>query len=163
MLKENVDVALDLISDILINPTFDEDELEREREVILQEIGQTRDTPDDLIFDHLQEACYPDQPMGWPIFGSEKTVSAFSRDDLKSYMSANYRAGGMMLIAAGAVEHAQLVDAAGSLFQRLALGDGPERGARALRRAAKSATSRISNRRIWRSPFPASPAPIPMR
>ena len=63
--------------------------------------------------------------MGWPIFGSEKTVSAFSRDDLKSYMGANYRAGGMMLIAAGAVDHAQLVDAAGSLFQRLALGDGP--------------------------------------
>jgi predicted Zn-dependent peptidase len=125
VLKENVNVALDLISDILINPTFDEGELEREREVILQEIGQTRDTPDDLIFDHLQEACYPNQSMGWPIFGSEKTVSGFSRDDLRSYMGANYRAGGMMLIAAGAVEHAQLVDAAGSLFGRLALGDGP--------------------------------------
>ena len=126
MLKENVDVALDLISDILINPTFDEGELEREREVILQEIGQTRDTPDDLIFDHLQEACYPGQSMGWPIFGSEKTVSGFSREDLKSYMGANYRAGGMMLIAAGAVEHAQMVDAAGSLFRRLTLGNGPD-------------------------------------
>ena len=126
ILKENVGVALDLISDILINPVFDEAELEREREVILQEIGQTRDTPDDLIFDHLQEACYPDQPMGWPIFGSEKTVSAFSRQDLKSYMGANYRAGGMMLIGSGAIEHAQLVDAAGSLFERLALGEGPE-------------------------------------
>ena len=73
-------LALDIISDILINPVFDASELEREREVILQEIGQTRDTPDDLIFDYLQEACYPDQPMGWPIFGTEKTVGAFSRD-----------------------------------------------------------------------------------
>jgi len=126
VLKENVGVALDLISDILINPAFDESELEREREVILQEIGQARDTPDDLIFDHLQEACYPGQPMGWPIFGSEKTVSAFSSDELKSYMGANYRAGGMMLIAAGAVEHNQLVDTAETLFARLHLGGGPE-------------------------------------
>ena len=125
ILKDNVDVALDLISDILINPVFDDGELEREREVILQEIGQTRDTPDDLIFDHLQEACYPDQPMGWPIFGSEKTVSSFSRDDLRSYMRANYRAGGMMLIAAGALEHAEVVDAAKSLFHRLPIGQGP--------------------------------------
>src|SRR4030095_14043464 len=69
--------------------------------------------------------CYPDQPMGWPIFGSEKTVSQFSRDDLKSYMGANYRAGGMMLIAAGWLEHAQVVYAAASLFQRLTVGDGP--------------------------------------
>ena len=125
VLKDNVGLALDLISDILINPVFDGSELEREREVILQEIGQTRDTPDDLIFDHLQEACYPGQPMGWPIFGSEKTVTSFSRDELKSYMGANYRAGGMMLIASGAVDHHQLVDAAQSLFQRLPLGDGP--------------------------------------
>jgi len=125
VLKENVGVALDLISDILINPVFDEVELERERDVILQEIGQTRDTPDDLIFDYLQEACYPDQSMGWPIFGTEKTVASLSRADLKSYMATNYRAGGMMLIASGAVEHAQLVAAAESLLQRLANGDGP--------------------------------------
>jgi predicted Zn-dependent peptidase len=125
VLKENVGVALDLISDILVNPLFDADELEREREVILQEIGQARDTPDDLIFDYLQEACYPEQAMGWPIFGSEKTVSGFSRDDLKSYMGANYRAGGMTLIAAGAVEHARIVDAAETMFKRLPVGPGP--------------------------------------
>ena len=125
ILKENVGLALDLISDILINPVFDAGELEREREVILQEIGQARDTPDDLIFDHLQEACYPDQPMGSSILGSEKTVASFSRDELKSYMGANYRAGGMMLIASGAVDHADLVDAAETLLQRLSSGDGP--------------------------------------
>jgi predicted Zn-dependent peptidase len=126
VLKENVGVALDLIADILINPVFDKDELERERDVILQEIGQARDTPDDLIFDYLQEACYPQQPMGWPIFGTEKTVSGFVREDLKSYMGANYRAGGMMLIAAGAVEHARMVDAAETVFERLPLGGGPQ-------------------------------------
>jgi len=63
--------------------------------------------------------------MGWPIFGSEKTVSSFSRDELKSYMGANYRAGGMMLIATGAVDHAHLVDTAETLFRRLSAGDGP--------------------------------------
>jgi predicted Zn-dependent peptidase len=125
VLKDNVGLALDLVSDILIHPTFDNGELEREREVILQEIGQTRDTPDDLIFDYLQEACYPDQPMGWPILGTEKTVAKFSRDDLKSYMTANYRAGGMMLIASGAVEHDRIVDAARALFAGLALGGAP--------------------------------------
>jgi len=119
VLKEDVGLALDLISDILVNPTFDQSELEREREVILQEIGQTRDTPDDLIFDYLQEACYPDQPMGWPILGTEETVAKFSRDDLQSYMKANYRAGGMMLIASGAVEHGRILDVARALFAAL--------------------------------------------
>src|ERR1700755_153946 len=65
VLKNDVGLALDILSDILVHPSFSEDEIESEREVILQEIGQSRDTPDDLVFDHLQEACYPDQPMGW--------------------------------------------------------------------------------------------------
>ena len=119
ILKNDVPLALDIISDILLHPAFDKSELEREREVVLQELGQTRDTPDDLIFDYLQEACYPGQPMGWSILGTEETVSSFSRDNLRSYMSANYRAGAMMLIAAGAVEHDRLVDAARIRFAGL--------------------------------------------
>ena len=124
VLKEDVPLALDLISDILTEPTFETGELEREREVIIQEIGQTRDTPDDLIFDNLQEACYPDQPMGWPIYGSAETVAAFARSDLKDYMGANYRAGSMMLIASGAIEHAEMVERGWSLFARLEHGTG---------------------------------------
>jgi predicted Zn-dependent peptidase len=119
VLKGDVRLALDILSDILINPAFDEDELEREREVILQEIGQARDTPDDLVFDHLQEACYPDQPMGWPIFGSEKTVTEFRREDLFSYMRANYLGSSTMLIASGAVEHARIVEEGERLFSAL--------------------------------------------
>ena len=125
VLKDDVGLALDMIADILLNPTFAEDELEREREVIIQEIGQTRDTPDDLIFDYLQEACYPDQPMGWPIFGSEASVAGFSRGDLVSYLGKHYRAGAMMLIGAGAVEHQALVEAGATLFAPL--GEGAER------------------------------------
>ena len=80
---------------------------------MLQEIGQARDTPDDIIFDHLQAVVYPDQPMGWPILGENETVSAFTRENLKNYMGANYRAGGMIFIASGAVNHAQMVEARG--------------------------------------------------
>ena len=125
VLKDDVSLALDMISDILINSTFEEGELEREREVIIQEIGQTRDTPDDLIFDYLQEACFPDSPMGWPIFGYEKTVTGFSRSDLVGFMDKHYRSGTLMLIASGAVEHERLVEAAHLRFA--GLGEGGER------------------------------------
>src|SRR5947199_5448375 len=103
ILKQDVPLALDMIGDILTNPTFEQAELERERQVVLQELGQARDTPDDIIFDHLQAAAYPNQPMGWPILGLEETVSAFTRENLKDYMAAQYRAGAMTLISSGAV------------------------------------------------------------
>src|SRR5262252_9568855 len=102
VLKADVPLAIDILADILTSPTFEAVELERERQVVLQEIGQARDTPDDIIFDHLQSVIYPNQPMGWPILGDDQTVSAFTRDDLRAYMDANYRAGGMTLVASGA-------------------------------------------------------------
>src|SRR5579872_1844781 len=83
ILKDDVPLALDILADILTHPTFEQAELERERQVVLQEIGQARDTPDDIVFDHLQSAVYPDQPMGWPILGLDETVSAFTREDLR--------------------------------------------------------------------------------
>jgi predicted Zn-dependent peptidase len=122
VLKENTDLALDIIADILINPLFDETELANEQGVIIQEIGQTRDTPDDLVFDYLQEACYPEQPIGRPIFGSEESVAGFSRRDLIGYMTKHYRAGGMVLAASGAIEHDKLVDAGEILFAKLQKG-----------------------------------------
>jgi len=99
--------------------------LERERQVVLQEIGQARDTPDDIVFDHLQAAVYPDQPMGWPILGLEETVSAFTREDLRTYMAANYRAGDMTLVASGAVEHASIVRMVEEKFVALRAGPAP--------------------------------------
>jgi predicted Zn-dependent peptidase len=127
VLKDDVGLALDIISDILTHSVFEEGELERERDVIIQEIGQTRDTPDDLIFDYLQEACFPNQPMGWPIFGHEQTVANFSRGDLTSFMGKHYRAGALTLIASGAVDHEKLVEAARARFAALA--EGGERPA----------------------------------
>ena len=125
VLKADVALALDLLGDILINPAFAEEEIARERQVVLQEIGQARDTPDDIIFDHLQAAIYPGQPMGWPILGEEETVADFSRDMLKAYMASNYRAGGMTLIASGAVTHDQIVELAEKFFTGLKPGTPP--------------------------------------
>jgi predicted Zn-dependent peptidase len=121
-LKEHVPLVLDMLSDILTRPTFEASELERERDVIIQEIGQARDTPDDLVFDYLQAAAYPEQPMGWSILGTEQTVGSFSRDDLKSYMAGNYRTGAAMLIASGAVNHADMVQFGENLFASLPSG-----------------------------------------
>src|ERR1041384_2245888 len=75
LLQNDVPLALDMIGDILSNPTFEQSELERERQVVLQELGQARDTPDDIVFDHLQSAIFKDQALGWPILGEEATVT----------------------------------------------------------------------------------------
>jgi predicted Zn-dependent peptidase len=122
VLKADVPLAVDILADILTKPTFESSELERERQVVLQEIGQAKDTPDDIIFDYLQEVAYPNQPMGWPILGDESTVGKFSRDDLAGYMGENYRAGSMILIGSGAVRHDTLVRLAEDKFGELALG-----------------------------------------
>jgi predicted Zn-dependent peptidase len=126
ILKEDVPLALDILSDILIHPAFDPDELSRERDVIVQEIGSARDTPDDQVFDYLQEACYPGQPMGWPILGTEKTVQSFQRGDLSRYIGEQYRASDMILAGAGAVNHAQMVTLAHDLFGGVNQGTTPE-------------------------------------
>jgi len=125
MLKGDVPLGADILADILSHPTFEQSELERERGVVLQEIGQARDTPDDIIFDHLQSVVYPDSAMGWPILGENETVSAFTREDLKTYMGANYRAGGMVFISSGAVNHADMVKLVGEKFADLKTGDAP--------------------------------------
>ncbi len=116
VLTADVPLALDVIADILRNPTFDPAEIEVERGVILQEIGQANDTPDDVVFDWLQEAAYPDQPLGRTILGPAERVSAFSRDDLAGFVSEHYGPDEMILAAAGGVDHAALVAAATELF-----------------------------------------------
>src|ERR1700749_2883323 len=125
ILKADVPLALDMIADILTNPTFEQPELERERQVVLQELGQARDPPDDIVFDHLQSAIYPDQPLGWPILGEEATVNSFDRGLIKSYMSAQYRFDGMTLIASGAVDHAEILALAESKCSGLNQGAVP--------------------------------------
>ena len=109
VLKEDVALAVDVLADILQNSTFDEDELERERAVVLQEIGQALDTPEDVIFDHFQSTAFPDQPMGRPVLGPAEIVAAMPRDALMNYMTTHYTGPHMIVSAAGKLDHDQFV------------------------------------------------------
>ncbi|MEQ9258813.1 MAG: pitrilysin family protein [Roseovarius sp.] len=116
VLGDDVPLALDVVADILRHPVFDPKEIEVERGVILQEIGQALDTPDDIIFDWLQEQAYPDHPLGRTILGAEERVRGFSREDLTGFVDQHYRPGQMILSAAGAVDHDALVRDAEAFF-----------------------------------------------
>src|SRR5215469_3706719 len=105
VLRNDVPLALDVLSDILTSPAFDPTELGREQNVIVQEIGAAEDTPDDLIWDRLQETAYTGQPIGRSILGTPTTVRSFDRTRLAQYLGRNYRAPNMVVAAAGSVEH----------------------------------------------------------
>lgn len=119
VLKDDVALALDVVSDIVLDPIFDAREIEVERGVILQEIGQSLDTPDDVIFDWLQEAAYPDQAMGRSILGPAECVSRFDRGDLSGFVAEHYGPDQMILSAAGAVDHDAIVRQAEAAFGHL--------------------------------------------
>jgi predicted Zn-dependent peptidase len=119
LLKEDLALGADIIGDILTHSVFAPNELERERGVILQEIGQANDTPDDIIFDHFQETAYPAQPMGRPVLGTEGGIRTMSRDQLTGYMRRQYAAGNVVVAAAGALEHDTVVDLARKHFADL--------------------------------------------
>ncbi|MGC2202302.1 MAG: pitrilysin family protein [Stellaceae bacterium] len=119
VLKEDVALALDILADILQNSTFDPEEFERERTVILQEIGQANDTPDDIIFDYFQERAYPDQAMGRPVLGRPEIIRHLKRDAVISYLRDHYGAQQMVLAAAGNLEHQALVEFAQKLLAHL--------------------------------------------
>ena len=119
VLEADVPLAVDVVADIVLNPAFDPREIEIERHVILQEIGQTLDTPDDVIFDWLQEASYPDQALGRPILGPAERIAQYGGDDLRNFVSSHYGPGQMILAAAGAVDHERLVELAREHFGHL--------------------------------------------
>ncbi len=110
LLKEDLALGADIIGDILTHSAFAPEELERERGVILQEIGQANDTPDDIIFDHFQSTAYPDQPMGRPTLGSEDGIKAMQRSALVGYMKTHYAAQNVVVAAAGNLQHDTVVD-----------------------------------------------------
>ena len=123
VLGEDVPLALDVISDIVLNPVFDPQEIEVERHVILQEIGQALDTPDDIIFDWLQETAYPGQPLGRPILGLASRVENFDGRDLATFVRERYVPRNLIIAAAGAVDHDAIVRMVEERFGHLVPGD----------------------------------------
>ncbi len=125
VLGADVGLGLDLVADMITAPLLDSGELVKEREVILQELGQALDTPDDLVFDHLQSIAYPDQPLGRTILGTSETINVIGSEDIRKWQNAHYAAGSMVLTAAGKVDHAALVKLAETRLASLPAGARP--------------------------------------
>jgi len=120
VLGRDVELGLGLLADIVLNPLFDAGDIELERGVILQEIGQALDTPDDVIFDWLQEVAYPGQAFGRTILGAPERVGGFGRDDFAGFVAEHYGPGELIVAAAGAVDPDALIRAAERHFGHLA-------------------------------------------
>jgi len=119
VLKDDTRLAADILSDILQNALFDEKELAREQQVIVQEIGASHDDPDDQVFDLFQNAAFPEQAIGRTILGTTESVRGFDADAIRTYMDRNYVGDRMLIAAAGNVDHDQLVDVASNRFKSL--------------------------------------------
>ncbi len=109
VLKEDVPLAVDILADILTESAFDEEELQREKQVILQEINAANDTPDDVVFDKFSEVAYRGQTLGRPILGTPETVMSFTPSEIRGYLDRNYTTDRMFVVAAGAVDHDSFV------------------------------------------------------
>lgn len=119
VLKNDIRLAIDILSDIIQNSVFHKEEIEKERGVILQELANGEDTPDDIVFEYYYETLFKDQPIGRPIIGSPQTIKSFQKKDFESYMSKRYHAGNMVLSVAGNTTHKEICEIAEELFINL--------------------------------------------
>lgn len=119
LLKDDVELGTDILGDILTHSIFDAEEFEKERNVILQEIGQVNDTPDEIIFDYFQETAYPDQPMGRPTLGTSSIIRSLQKEHLQHYMNSHYNAENIIFSAAGNIEHNRIVAYVNKYFKDL--------------------------------------------
>jgi predicted Zn-dependent peptidase len=112
VLPEHTELAMDIISDSLINSKFDEAELNIERGVIIQEINRANDDPGDIAYEHLYRTAYTDQPLGRTVLGPAEHIKRFNREDFVNYVGENYGANRTILVAAGKVKHDRFVEIA---------------------------------------------------
>jgi predicted Zn-dependent peptidase len=129
VLAEHVPLAVELISDMVLRPHFDADDLEREKDVVVQELGEARDTPSDIIFDDLWSVAFAEQALGRPVLGEEASIETIAVADLHRWREQLYRAGSLYLIAAGKVDHDAVVALAEARFGDLPTGrvEAPDR------------------------------------
>lgn len=118
-LCEDIDKALDILADVLLHSTFQEQEITREKAVVLQEIAQTNDTPDDILFDKYFETAYANQAFGCPILGTAEIVQSFTQRDLQYFIHQHYHSNNMVIAIAGNVQHPEIRDRISTLFQEI--------------------------------------------
>lgn len=119
VLRQDTALAVEVLADILQNSRFEADELEREKHVVLQELGAVTDTPDDVVFDHFTETAFRHQPVGRSILGTRETIGAFTTDMIRAYVDREYCGERMVFAATGAVDHDQIVQLVESRFSTL--------------------------------------------
>ncbi|MEM0899217.1 MAG: pitrilysin family protein [Pseudomonadota bacterium] len=120
VLKDDTELAIDILADILQNSAFDQDELEREKHVVLQELGAANDTPDDAVFDRFTETVFRHQAVGRAILGTRDTISSFTPDMLRNYITREYCGDRMVVAATGAVDHDAFVKLVEAKFSGIA-------------------------------------------
>jgi predicted Zn-dependent peptidase len=143
-LADHVPIALDVLSDLVLNPVFAAPDIERERGVILEEIKIDEDNPDVLVHELFTQSFWKDHPLGWPILGTTRTVASLDQDKLFNYHNDRFHAGNMVFSAAGNLDHDQFAESIASRFSNLASGAqlnelaAPEASARVVLRNKKS-------------------------
>jgi predicted Zn-dependent peptidase len=148
VMGEDAPLALDILGDILTDSQFDPVELEREKNVVVQEIGAVEDTPDDYVFDLLTSAAWPDQAIGRPILGTREGVGAFDRDAIDHYLHEHYAAPAMVVAAAGALDHDEIVALAAQRLEAVASELGPKQAAARYRGGESKLRKRLEQTHI---------------
>jgi predicted Zn-dependent peptidase len=116
LLKEDVFLGLDILSDILQFSQFDDIEFKKEQSVVLQELGQTKDSPEEMVFEHFQTMCFNNQPIGRSILGTEETIMGLTPTVINDHMKNFYNPEHMVVAAAGRLDHDQFANWVEKLF-----------------------------------------------
>jgi predicted Zn-dependent peptidase len=123
VLDQHVPLAMDILSDIVLHPAFDQTDIVREKKVVLEEIKMVEDTPDDLVHEMFTQSFWEGHPLGRPILGSRDTVEAFTEQTLREYFGSAYTAGNIIVSAAGNLQHERIRDLVGSAFDAITSGE----------------------------------------
>ena len=125
VLDEHLPFAVDVLSDIVMNPAFSAEDIEREKKVVLEEIKMVEDTPDDLVHELFTENFWANHPLGRPILGTKETVEALSQDGLRRYFAGVYTAPNLIVAAVGNVDHQRVRDLVSHAFEKLPITSDP--------------------------------------
>lgn len=143
VLDEHLERAMDVVSDLVLNATFEPAELEKEKLVVIEELKNVEDNPDDIIHDYFEKALFPTHSLGFPIIGTEANLKKFRREDLQNHVRHHFYGSNIVIAAAGNVDHPRLVDLAQRAFRRLASGDPPARRAAGSHHSRKRGTTEL--------------------
>lgn len=140
VLDEHTNRAVDVLSDLVQHATFKHEELEKEKLVVIEELKNAEDDPEDIIHDYFEKALFPAHPLGFPIIGTEANLRAFTRNDLQLHVAEHYTAPNMVVAAAGNINHSQLVRLAEKYFARVPPKSSPAPRTHAPVKSAKGTT-----------------------